>query len=311
MYRSISGLFHWLIGSPLFCYFLPQTPKDGYFYRYDVEMILQKTGKQKGPGDAKTKSGPGGAGGGGAVRELPKHLKRKIINIFVKQNQEAGFLFHGIVPVYDGQKQLYTMKDLNIKTADGVSFTVNVPADEEGGARSVVVVIKPCQPYRVAWRTLYDAVEGRTQDNPIVVIQLINTVFREAAMATATNIAVNRSFFTREMNDPVYIGAGREIWSGFYSVGFFCGKFTVINCLTHRLIASLRRWLIHRSIDWLIDPSIYRLTRKWSHTHWTPWIQRTLRVTSLKLRPTLAITIFKTSISVVRAASSSQTSSLD
>lgn len=106
---------------------------------------------------------------------------------------------------------------------------VVVPMDADGQERRARVAIKPCEPLMTSWAMLQAACEGKTKEVPIVVFQCINTVFREAALATQHNIAVGRSIFWYDKDTVKDLTGGRESWAGFYAVSYQ-RKFVAIVC---------------------------------------------------------------------------------
>lgn len=188
-------------------------PTKGYFYRYDVEITVEKKAMEVGKGDAKAKK-PAKAKEGEAPR-ISKPVKRKIWALFVKVNLQS--LFGNSMPVFDGEKILYTAKEAKITSADGYTATLVIPRDPDGSEITATVTVKPCIPCAVSWALLQESMKDYTKKFPLEVFGCLNTVFREAAMATATNIAAGRSIYFRDPNYTFDLGWGRETWPGIYS----------------------------------------------------------------------------------------------
>ncbi|OQV17169.1 Protein argonaute-2 [Hypsibius exemplaris] len=216
------------LGRPIKIYanhFIIEVPKQGSFYHYDVEMeILRDKSEPEGDVDGKKAAKTPAPSGKpdlklkrGAERtpgRISKELKRKAMRAFLDANP-GGFL-NGNRPVFDGEKNLYAMKTFKIADGDSKSAEIVIPRDADGSETRVRVTVKPCKPLTTSWSALHDVIDKKTKEVPIEVFQCINTVFREAALATGNKIAAGRSFFWRD-NSAMSLGGGREAWPGFYS----------------------------------------------------------------------------------------------
>ncbi|XP_055331954.1 protein argonaute-2-like [Paramacrobiotus metropolitanus] len=194
-------------------HYMVKIPTSGYFYHYDVDMVFERGTPAPAAGDQKGKGKKQGTRDPNAV---PRALKQKIMALFLGAPNTQKIL-NGCRPAYDGEKNLYTIRELKIAPDQDFSEVLTVPKDEEGGERRVKVTLKPCKPLAIAWAELSECMAGRRDAVPIVVFQCINTVFRQAALSTATNIAIRRSYFSRNLAPPVELGQGRFMWTGYYS----------------------------------------------------------------------------------------------
>lgn len=48
--------------------------------------------------------------------------------------------------MFDGERNVYTMKELKLAKGESSSVDFTVPADEEGSEQKARVTIKPCNP---------------------------------------------------------------------------------------------------------------------------------------------------------------------
>lgn len=123
------------LGRPLKVYanhFIVEVPKTGYFYHYDVTIELVK-GEElddakvspAGTPKRKLKEPSPLKDDAKASREPPrvsKELKRKIFRLFLQA--DPGKVMNGTKPAFDGEKNMYTMKELKIARGDSKSAEV-------------------------------------------------------------------------------------------------------------------------------------------------------------------------------------------
>ncbi|GAV06854.1 hypothetical protein RvY_16771 [Ramazzottius varieornatus] len=188
-------------------------PTKGFFFRYDVDITVEKKAREGGKGDGKPNRAP--RGGEGDAPRISKPVKRKIWKAYVAATLKP--VFGDSMPVFDGEKILYTAKEAKMASKDGHTATVTVPKDPDGSEVVATVTVKPCNPSAVSWAVLGESMKDHSKKFPIEVFGCINTVFREAAMATETNIAAGRSIYFRDPNYTFGLGWGRETWPGIYS----------------------------------------------------------------------------------------------
>ncbi|XP_055356733.1 protein argonaute-2-like [Paramacrobiotus metropolitanus] len=194
-----------------------RTPTTGYLYHYDVDMVFEKSDPAAGEAPRTgTQRKEKKKGDNKDPKAVPRVLKQKIMGLFLSAPAAQAFL-NGCKPAYDGEKNLYSVKEVKVAPDHVFSELVTLPRDEEGGERLVRVSIQQCKPLAISWVDLYDCMAGKRDTMPIVILQCINTVFRQAALSTATNIAIRRSYFSRHLAEPVPLGQGRDMWTGYYS----------------------------------------------------------------------------------------------
>ena len=161
-------------------HFQIEVPKQGFFYHYDVEIeILREPRAEMGDGDARKKlTGLNGKPvlvkpGKGMEKppgRISKDMKRKIMKAVLAANPD-NFL-NGNKPGFDGEKNIYTMKEFNIGKNENKVVEVIIPKDPDGNEVKVRVTVKPCTPLAISWAALQDVIDKKSKEVPLVVIQV-------------------------------------------------------------------------------------------------------------------------------------------
>ncbi|KAM7305819.1 hypothetical protein ISCGN_015715 [Ixodes scapularis] len=156
----------------------------GLFYHYDVEI--------------------GSLRHSGAVQPvISKDCKRRAFQLLVRQHEHH---LNGNLPVFDGQKNMYTRKLLNFQKK-----VFNVTMEEEGWKPDTFVV---CIQYAATLdMSLLQAVyDKKLKEVPQAVVQAFDIVLRYGP--STVHAMVGRSVFTPPRNYGG-IGGGLELWHGY------------------------------------------------------------------------------------------------
>lgn len=158
----------------------------GNIFHYDVDISVRKQG--------------------GTQSVVSKDCKRRVFILLVEQHAKH---LNGNLPVFDGQKNMYTKNSLGFKKQ---SFTVVM--EEEGGARRdefVVQIQFAAQLDLSLMRQLYNG-KSRTPEVPKAVVQALEIILRYGPSTRLS--VVGRSLFRPPRGDASLSG-GLELWHGF------------------------------------------------------------------------------------------------
>lgn len=158
----------------------------GNIFHYDVDISVRKQE--------------------GTQSVVSKDCKRRVFILLVEQHAKH---LNGNLPVFDGQKNMYTKNSLGFKKQ---SFTVVM--EEEGGARRdefVVQIQFAAQLDLSLMRQLYNG-KSRTPEVPKAVVQALEIILRYGPSTRLS--VVGRSLFRPPRGDASLSG-GLELWHGF------------------------------------------------------------------------------------------------
>jgi len=140
--------------------------------------------------------------------KCPTALNRMIIQTLVK---EYSKIFQQDKPVFDGKKNVYTIRQLPFGT-DKKELEVTISDEEEKRERQFKVTIKLVS--RVSLLDLRNAVNGKCPV-PYDVIHAVDVALRH--LPSLKYVPVGRSFFSEpEGLRPYELGLGREVWFGYH-----------------------------------------------------------------------------------------------
>ncbi|KFM79527.1 Protein argonaute-3, partial [Stegodyphus mimosarum] len=197
------------------CY--PVQLPSGNIYHYDVDIVNKRNISETGTGAEAPLSEEK------KYRCLSTKRNREIINVMLNVNEN----FRGLVAAYDGRKNLYTRKPLNMKN---VPLKCEVVIEDEAtsassdprGLRSDTFVVS-IQPVRkrdtnscaISLDSLHALFDGRITSVNQDAIMALETVLRHGPCLKYT--PVGRSFFYPPHPDDIHpLGGGREIWFGYH-----------------------------------------------------------------------------------------------
>ena len=127
-------------------------------------------------------------------RKMDKKINRLVLEEAVKINShEPDQIFYGCFPVYDGEKNLYTTKDLfGYQAADHLNYRLFIDFfEEDGRERKYALRIKLAS--RIQMKHLQDYFDGLRVDIPLQVMQVINIVLRHGP--TLYNVPIGSSLY--------------------------------------------------------------------------------------------------------------------
>ncbi|KAG9307330.1 hypothetical protein G9A89_017158 [Geosiphon pyriformis] len=146
--------------------------------------------------------------------EVPPALNRKVFKFF--QESERGGILGGVKPVYDGRRNVYTIKQFPF--GDNVSAQVTLPEDD-----GVQVVKRPPRHFnlklkKVAEKNMEEAnrfVKGKSasSNNILTAITALDVLINQVPALNFTSVG-RRAFYTSEGSAPLYGGA--EVWQGYW-----------------------------------------------------------------------------------------------
>ncbi|CEF69226.1 Protein argonaute-4 [Strongyloides ratti] len=148
--------------------------------------------------------------------KCPRKINRDVVKALIQAYPEV---FNSTLPVYDGKKNMYTRKKLQISEND-IELEVNVPG-ETTNERKFTVVIKFHS--TISLQKLEDSMLGRIRVVPTDAIQAMDVILRHLPATQYT--PVGRSFFSSPLaiggpggshSDFGRLGGGREVWFGFH-----------------------------------------------------------------------------------------------
>ncbi|CAG8636514.1 4391_t:CDS:10 [Ambispora gerdemannii] len=140
--------------------------------------------------------------------EVPSGLSKKIFEYF--QETERGGILGGVRGVYDGRKNVYTIREYPF--GDYVAVDVSFPDDANRPTRQFRIKLK-----KVAEKNLEELlrfVEGTSSHNNVQTgISALEVLINQVPALNFTTLG-RRAFFTREGSVP--ISGGLEVWQGYW-----------------------------------------------------------------------------------------------
>ena len=124
-------------------------------------------------------------------------------------------MFKNFLPVYDGEKNMYTARQLPLKKGQKADLTVShqEPGEQE---REYKLTVQPADPCYVDLEPLMQYVlNGSSNDIPQAAVLALDIVLRHLPSLRFT--PVGRSFFPDQGGRTMDIGGGCELWIGYFS----------------------------------------------------------------------------------------------
>ena len=157
-------------------------------------------------------------------KKAPKAINRRVFAQAMKENPQYG----KFMPVYDGQKNIYTARPLPLRKGQQVSLTVSHQEPGETLSRDYKLTVQPADPCRVDLEPLMQYVSGgSSNDIPQAAVLALDIVLRHLPSLRFT--PVGRSFFPDQGGRTIDIGGGCELWIGYFSTIRFGWKQPRIN----------------------------------------------------------------------------------
>uniref|UniRef100_A0A0N4Z625 Protein argonaute-1 n=1 Tax=Parastrongyloides trichosuri TaxID=131310 RepID=A0A0N4Z625_PARTI len=148
--------------------------------------------------------------------KCPRKVNRDVIKALISTYPN---IFQGTLPVYDGKKNMYTRRKLQIPD-DNIELDVNVPGETTNERRFTVSIKFVCT---ISLQRLEDSMLGRIRVIPTDAIQAMDVILRHLPATQYT--PVGRSFFSSPTiptggpgshHEFGKLGGGREVWFGFH-----------------------------------------------------------------------------------------------
>ena len=153
-------------------------------------------------------------------RKLDK-LYRYVIEEAYNNNSSAGQLFDGVVPVFDGQKNLYTKKELDLSKFavsgdDRRLARIKVEVNEEGRNVMYAIYVKSASVIDMNQLKRYFDAKSDSFAMPSDAIQVLNIILRHGP--TLHKIPIGNSLYSpyNECRDRKSIGGGRQLAYGYF-----------------------------------------------------------------------------------------------
>jgi hypothetical protein len=145
--------------------------------------------------------------------EVPPSLNRKVYQEFENLNSKSKF--NGILPVFDGRKNIFTCKALPI----GESSTFDITLPEDDGSTSSkrqprAFKLKLKKVNEINMEELDRFLTGRAQctSNVLTAIMALDVLIRH--QPSMKYVPVGRSFYTQEISQS--LSGAVEVWQGYY-----------------------------------------------------------------------------------------------
>lgn len=160
---------------------------DGKMYHYDVEI-----------GSIRRQ--------GGVQPVVSKDCKRLVFRLLVKEHRQQ---LNGNLPVFDGQKNMYTKYPLGFQKQ---SFRVSLKEDGREPDQFQVAIQFAAELDLSLMKQLYNR-QVKNPEVPKAVVQALEIVLRYGPSAQLA--VVGRSLFKRPEGGAIHLGGGLELWHGF------------------------------------------------------------------------------------------------
>jgi len=153
---------------------------------------------------------------------LSYQVNYEVIDQLVKDNNQPGGVFHQIWPVYDGQKNLYTRRALElncVKPALHKRFNSITIRNDDNEEEVFAVNLKPTLSGSIDLSIINDYVAKKLHEAPLDAIQVLDIILRHAP--SINKIPVGFSLFGKSKDDAGRmkredIGGGRDVVYGHY-----------------------------------------------------------------------------------------------
>ncbi len=159
-------------------------------------------------------------------RKLNNKMYRIVVEEAIKQYSGSGLIFDGILPVYDGQKNMYTTKSLDLEKHSLNTWSGN-GFDHKSMARIVVEVNEDGRDVKYALNIKFASAidmnslkmyfDGRIEAIPSDAIQVLNIILRHGP--TLYKIPIANSLYatyTEASHQRQDIGGGRQLAYGYF-----------------------------------------------------------------------------------------------
>ena len=157
-------------------------------------------------------------------KKLNNKINRIVVEDAIRRYSGSGELFDGCIPVYDGQKNLYSRKELNL-SANGIVkqagddnrpiARIKVEVNFEGRDVNYAVNLKYAS--TIDMKSLRRYFEGKTTVLPSDAIQVLNIILRHGP--TLNKIPIANSLyapFNEAAGQRKDIGGGRQLAYGYF-----------------------------------------------------------------------------------------------
>jgi eukaryotic translation initiation factor 2C len=189
-------------------------------YHYDIEVSCMTTAVSRGSGEKKK------------LRKLSYKVNRDIIDQLIKDNSHHPHqVFHSVIPVYDGRKNLYCRKLLQgVNDDERKGFTVKTEED------SFLVLIKFVGEIDLSGINVLcedsskSPLSRQAQTMSGEAIQVLDIISRNGP--NSKRIPIGKSLYVDGFLSPrLNIGSGKEIAFGFYQAvkESMCGPTVVVD----------------------------------------------------------------------------------
>ncbi|KAI9243621.1 Piwi domain-containing protein [Phascolomyces articulosus] len=146
--------------------------------------------------------------------KAPPAVNRKIWKQFEDMGGQ-GILKGGILTIYDGRKNVFSPKPLNLGPDQLGQFEVEFQDGVKGAARTKTIKIQIQKANEINMTEVHQFLQGkqRLTPNSLTGIMAMDVLIRHMPSLTF-NTVVGRSFYTP--NDSRALSGGLEVWQGFY-----------------------------------------------------------------------------------------------
>ncbi|RWS06748.1 protein argonaute-2-like isoform X1, partial [Dinothrombium tinctorium] len=176
-------------------YFLMKVDKLS-FYHYDVVIEVLSGDQASAAGDEKLKKIKG------------RETNHQVIRQMIESNQSRNQLFYGFYPVFDGEKNMYTAKDLNIPET---GIRLKVALKDGGRERNFYVTLK------LVRYISYDRRTPLSEDLCLQISQVIETLLVYAAKFSMNpKVSIRSSIFNPD-SEKKELGENKFLNFGYYS----------------------------------------------------------------------------------------------
>jgi eukaryotic translation initiation factor 2C len=175
-----------------------------YHYDISIESSMENERGQRGQGKGEKR-----------VRKLSYAVNREVMGEFVANNLSG--LFGGCEPVYDGQKNLYTMRRVSGLSGEGTTKKMLVRMEREGSASyGQYMLVMKCTGMVVSLNEMQLYFDNLASTFPMSAIAALDIVMREGP--TLSKIPIGSSLFLKEQDDAfrINIGGNKQLAFGFY-----------------------------------------------------------------------------------------------